>query len=113
MLCFLSRAAAHWVPQAAHGTHAFHAHDRPTLHTPTATGTRVYLHVRAASAQDPHVRGAYTYPTRGAELGDRAALAAPVANALFFAGEATNEAINPCIQVRMRQVVQACSCAGV
>ncbi|GLC55793.1 hypothetical protein PLESTB_001029400 [Pleodorina starrii] len=53
-------------------------------------------------SKDPFVRGAYSYPSLGAELGDRTALAAPVAGRLFFAGEATNEAINPCIQGAMQ-----------
>lgn len=51
------------------------------------------------AVQEKYVRGAYTYPSFGAEEGDRAALAAPVAGRLFFAGEATNESINPCMQV--------------
>jgi hypothetical protein len=37
--------------------------------------------------------------TAGAEPGDRAALGAPVAGTLFFAGEATHPAVNPCMQV--------------
>ncbi len=58
------------------------------------------LHVSYMAIQEKYVRGAYTYPSFGAEEGDRAALAAPVAGRLFFAGEATNESINPCMQVR-------------
>lgn len=37
-------------------------------------------------AREPWVGGAYTFPTHGAEEGDRQALAAPVAGTLFFAG---------------------------
>lgn len=51
--------------------------------------------------------GAYTYPTLGAEAGDRAALAAPVAGKLFFAGEATNEDCNPCMQGAMDTAARA------
>mmetsp|Transcript_16926 Transcript_16926/g.36620 ORF Transcript_16926/g.36620 Transcript_16926/m.36620 type:complete len:442 (+) Transcript_16926:98-1423(+) len=53
------------------------------------------------------VRGAYTYPTLGAELGDREALAAPLAGTLFFAGEATSISINPCIQGAMETAQRA------
>lgn len=35
------------------------------------------------------MRGAYTYPSYGARLGDRDLLAAPVNNTLFWAGEET------------------------
>ena len=38
----------------------------------------------------------------GAHVGDREALAAPVAGTLFFAGEATHPAINPCIQFALQ-----------
>jgi hypothetical protein len=34
-----------------------------------------------------YVRGAYTFPTLGAELGDRELLAAPVSGTIFFAGK--------------------------
>ncbi|KAG1670019.1 hypothetical protein FOA52_011175 [Chlamydomonas sp. UWO 241] len=49
-------------------------------------------------SKEKYVGGAYTYPTLGAELGDRAALAAPVSGTVFFAGEASSLALNPCIQ---------------
>lgn len=49
-------------------------------------------------SKEHYVRGAYTYPTLGAELGDRELLAAPVQGTVFFAGEATSLALNPCIQ---------------
>lgn len=48
--------------------------------------------------KERYVRGGYTYPSLGAEAGDREALAAPVGSVLFWAGEATNTSINPCIQ---------------
>lgn len=48
--------------------------------------------------KEKYVRGGYSYPSYGAEAGDREALAAPVAGVLFWAGEATNTALNPCIQ---------------
>ena len=48
---------------------------------------------------DPWALGAYSHPSLGAHPGDRRALASPEAqNALFFAGEATHEAVNPCLQ---------------
>ncbi|KIY95491.1 hypothetical protein MNEG_12471 [Monoraphidium neglectum] len=66
------------------------------------------------------VGGAYTFPSLGAEEGDREALAAPVAGALFFAGEASHPAVNPCMQAALEtgeraaaQVVAALSAAGV
>lgn len=37
-------------------------------------------------AQEPYVGGAYSYPSLGAQDGDREALAAPVAGTVFFAG---------------------------
>mmetsp|Transcript_22540 Transcript_22540/g.67106 ORF Transcript_22540/g.67106 Transcript_22540/m.67106 type:complete len:180 (+) Transcript_22540:216-755(+) len=49
-------------------------------------------------SKEPFVGGAYSYPTLGVELGDRAALAAPVAGTVFFAGEASSTSCNPCIQ---------------
>ena len=48
---------------------------------------------------DPWALGAYSHPSLGARRGDRRALAGPeFAGALFFAGEATHEAVNPCLQ---------------
>ena len=44
--------------------------------------------------------GAYSHPTLGA-AGKRAALAQPVGDALYFAGEATHEGVNPCIHGAM------------
>ncbi|GLI62385.1 hypothetical protein VaNZ11_005004 [Volvox africanus] len=58
-------------------------------------------------SKEPYVRGAYSYPSLGAELGDRAALASPVLGRVFFAGEATNETINPCIQGAMQTAERA------
>lgn len=37
-------------------------------------------------AQEPYVGGAYSFPSLGAQDGDREALAAPVAGTIFFAG---------------------------
>lgn len=45
--------------------------------------------------------GAYTYPSLHAELGDRDVLAEPLNETVFFAGEATHPAINPCMQAAM------------
>lgn len=52
-------------------------------------------------AAEPYIRGAYSYPSLGAELGDRDALAAPLGSTVFFAGEATHPAINPCVQAAL------------
>ena len=47
-------------------------------------------------SQEPFIRGAYTYPST-AQRGDRGILAKS-AGTLFFAGEATHEGVNPCMQ---------------
>lgn len=50
-------------------------------------------------SRDPWALGAYSHPSLGAQRGDRRALASPESGgALFFAGEATHEAVNPCLQ---------------
>lgn len=50
-------------------------------------------------SRDPWALGAYSHPSLGAHPGDRRALASPeFRGALFFAGEATHEAVNPCLQ---------------
>ena len=51
-------------------------------------------------AAQPHAFGAYSHPTLGA-AGKRTALAQPVGDALYFAGEATHEGVNPCIHGAM------------
>jgi hypothetical protein len=58
-------------------------------------------------ARMPHIGGAYSYPSLGAHVGDREALAAPVGKTLFFAGEATHSAVNPCLQAAMETGVRA------
>ncbi|WIA08987.1 hypothetical protein OEZ85_008401 [Tetradesmus obliquus] len=65
-------------------------------------------------AQEQWVGGAYSFPSFGAEDGDREALAAPVAGTIFFAGEATHTSVNPCVQAALetgeraaRQVIAA------
>ena len=40
--------------------------------------------------KDPYARGSYSYPSLGSSIKDVKNLAAPVANKLFFAGEATS-----------------------
>ena len=52
-------------------------------------------------SQQKHIYGAYTYPTLHAEVGDRDILAEPLCSTVFFAGEATHSAINPCMQAAM------------
>jgi monoamine oxidase len=58
-------------------------------------------------ARMPHIGGAYSHPSLGAHVGDREALAAPVGKILFFAGEATHSAVNPCLQAAMETGVRA------
>jgi monoamine oxidase len=41
------------------------------------------------------------------EDGDREALAAPVAGSVFFAGEATHDAVNPCMQAALETAQRA------
>jgi hypothetical protein len=43
----------------------------------------------------------HSYPTLHAEAHDREALAAPVSDCLFFAGEACNTDLNPCVHGAM------------
>ena len=51
----------------------------------------------------------YTYPTLHAQVGDRDVLAAPIGTTVFFAGEATHAAINPCMQAAMETGQRAAS----
>eukprot|EP00891_Asterochloris_glomerata_P008389 jgi/Astpho2/8389/e_gw1.00122.39.1_t len=78
-----------------------------------ATSAYVQGHV-ADWSRERWTQGAYTYPTLGAQEGDRQTLAEPVDDRLFFAGEATHAGINPCLQAAMetgeraaKQVVKA------
>ncbi|KAL3134987.1 hypothetical protein ABBQ32_007941 [Trebouxia sp. C0010 RCD-2024] len=52
-------------------------------------------------SREKHIHGAYTYPTLHAQVGDRDVLAQPIGTTIFFAGEATHPAINPCMQAAM------------
>ncbi|GAX76666.1 hypothetical protein CEUSTIGMA_g4112.t1 [Chlamydomonas eustigma] len=52
-------------------------------------------------SKNDFVKGGYSYPSLGALRGDRESLAAPVAGTVFFAGEATSTALNPCVQGAM------------
>jgi len=56
----------------------------PGISLGTVEGARVHRW-----SNDPFARGAYSFLPVGARLSDRAALAAPVGDRLFFAGEAT------------------------
>lgn len=60
-------------------------------------------------SKEEWVGAAYSYPSLGAELGDREALAAPVGGTLFFAGEATHTSINPCMQAALETGERAAS----
>ena len=50
---------------------------------------------------EPFIKGAYSFPAAGVGPLDRRELAAPVAGALFFAGEATHIGVNPCMQAAL------------
>ena len=52
-------------------------------------------------SREKHIHGGYTYPSLHAQVGDRDMLAQPIGNTVFFAGEATHPAINPCMQAAM------------
>jgi hypothetical protein len=67
-----------------------------------ATAAYVKAHVFDWS-QEQWVGGAYSFPSLGAEEGDREALAAPVAGTIFFAGAAA------CLCYRM-QLQSCCLC---
>jgi monoamine oxidase len=71
-----------------------------------ASSSLVKAHVVDWS-KEAYVLGAYTYPSLGVEDGDREALAAPVAGTLFFAGEATHVAVNPCMQAALETAQRA------
>ncbi|KAJ1446943.1 hypothetical protein M885DRAFT_544599 [Pelagophyceae sp. CCMP2097] len=58
-----------------------------------------------------HTRGGYTYPHAGSPQ-HRAHLAAPDGSGLFFAGEAANLVLNPCVQGAMESGVQAARAAA-
>lgn len=60
-------------------------------------------------AREKHIHGGYTYPSLHAQVGDRDVLAQPVGTTLFFAGEATHPAINPCMQAAMETGQRAAS----
>lgn len=49
-------------------------------------------------SKEHYVRGAYTYPTLGAELGDRCKIRSSVMGTLFFAGEHCNPDMGPTVQ---------------
>ena len=70
--------------------------------------TAAFLRAAVADwARVPHIGGAYSYPALGARAGDREALAAPVGGVLFFAGEATHAAVNPCLQAALETGARA------
>ena len=71
-----------------------------------ATGAFLRAHI-ADWSRVRHIGGAYSYPTLGARKGDREALAAPVGGRLFFAGEATHPAVNPCLQAALETGARA------
>lgn len=56
-------------------------------------------------SKEPFAKGAYSHPSLGA-YGKRDALSTPMGN-VFFAGEATQEGLNPCVQGAMETGVRA------
>ena len=74
---------------------------------------RLRRHAVKHWSTEPYIKGAYSFPAAGVGPLDRRELAAPVAGALFFAGEATHIGVNPCMQAALetgeraaREVVQ-------
>ncbi|DBA73197.1 TPA: hypothetical protein ACH3X1_011273 [Trebouxia sp. C0004] len=64
--------------------------------------TSAFLHAHIVDwSREKHIYGAYTYPTLHAQVGDRDVLAEAIGTTVFFAGEATHAAINPCMQAAM------------
>lgn len=53
-------------------------------------------------SQRRYALGCYSSPSMGALVGDREALGAPVQHTIFFAGEATHPAVNPCMQFALQ-----------
>ncbi|KAL0045848.1 hypothetical protein WJX82_006614 [Trebouxia sp. C0006] len=72
--------------------------------------TAAFLHAHIVDwSHEKHFYGAYTYPTVHAQVGDRDVLAEPIGTTVFFAGEATHAAINPCMQAAMETGSRACT----
>lgn len=71
-----------------------------------ATDALVKSHI-ADWSKEPYVGGCYSHPSLGAHLGDRLALAESVQGTVFFAGEATHAAVNPCLQAAFETGEQA------
>ena len=78
----------------------FGSPDNPTPATQACTGFLVQ-----DWSQEALAKGAYSHPTLGAH-GKRQALTRPMGN-VFFAGEATQEDINPCVQGAMQTGIRA------
>ena len=79
--------------------------------TPASTSL-VASHVADWSAE-PWARGGYSFPSLGAFVGDRAALAAPSHGGLvLWAGEATHAAVNPCLQAAVETGLRAAGEVG-
>ena len=70
----------------------------PALYDEAAPASSLYVrHVVKDWSDEKFIGGGYTYPTLGAKKGDRSLLAKPC-GPVHFAGEATHEGINPCMQ---------------
>ena len=59
-------------------------------------------------SKEPFFYGAYTYPTPGAHH-LREKISKPIANSLFFCGEATHTGINPCVHGAFETAIRASS----
>ena len=87
-------------------TTLWHAGTKQQLHPATSA----FLHAHIVDwSREKHIYGAYTYPTLHAQVGDRDVLAEPIGTTVFFAGEATHAAINPCMQAAMETGSRACT----
>lgn len=61
-----------------------------------ATESMVDFHIQSWKDQE-FIYGAYSSPSIGAQRGTRELLGLPVMDTVFFAGEATSVAVNPCM----------------
>lgn len=79
----------------------------PHLCTTPLQFRRLAWLLHAVQSLQPYMMYARRYPTKGAEEGDREALAAPIDGRVFWAGEAANVHMNPCVQVRSCRTVMS------
>jgi monoamine oxidase len=68
-------------------------------HGAQAGGAKLRGYLRTNWSRDPYAFGSYSYVAKGAEQHDRSILAAPIANRVYFAGEAipsNSQQYRPC-----------------